>query len=107
MNLYLDKTCLCFRKIFYRQTFGVAMGFPISVIVASLDIESIKNRMLKDFVFPPRLWLRYIDDTFVVLKKTKLHLFINSLILNIEDSIKFKLNIKLIMLFLLLTIVSD
>ena len=44
--------------------------------------------MLKDFVSPPRIWLRYIDDTFVVLRKTEMvsfHKFIN----NIEDSIKF------------------
>ena len=44
--------------------------------------------MLKDFASPPRIWLRYIDDTFVVLKKTEVvsfHKFINI----IEESIKF------------------
>ena len=44
--------------------------------------------MLKDFASPPRIWLRYIDDTFVVLKKTEVvsfYKFIN----NIEESIKF------------------
>ena len=43
--------------------------------------------MLKDFASPPRIWLRYIYDTFV-LKKSEVasfHKFIN----NIEDSIKF------------------
>ena len=76
-----------FRKKFYRQIFGVAMGSPISVIVTNLVVESIENKMLKDFSFPPRIWLRYIDDTFVVLKKTEVvsfHKFINT----IEDSIK-------------------
>ena len=64
------------------------MGSPISVIVANFVIESIENKMLKDFASPPHIWLRYIDDTFVVLKKTEVasfHKFIN----NIEDSIKF------------------
>ena len=42
------------------------MGSPISVIVANLVMESIENKMLKDFASPPRIWLRYIDDTFVV-----------------------------------------
>ena len=50
-----------------EQIFGVAMGSPISVIVANLVMESIENKMLKDFASPPRIWLRYIDDTFVVL----------------------------------------
>ena len=64
------------------------MGSPISIIVANLVMESIENKMLKDFASPPRIWLRYIDDTFVVLKKTEVvsfYKFIN----NIEESIKF------------------
>ena len=88
LDLFLDNTYLFFHKIFYRQIFGVAMGAPISVIVANLVMESIENKMLKDFASPPCMWLRCIDDTFVVLKKTELasfHKFIN----NIEDSIKF------------------
>ena len=51
-------------------------------------MESIENKMLKDFASPSRIWLRYIGDTFVVLKKTEVvafHKFIN----NIEESIKF------------------
>ena len=88
LDLCLDNTYLCFGKKFYRQIFGVAMGFPISVIVANLVMESIENKMLKDFASSPRIWLRYIDDTFVVLKKTEVvsfHEFLN----NIEDNIKF------------------
>ena len=91
LDLCLANTYLCFRKKFYRQIFGVAMGSPISVIAANLDMEFIENKMLKDFASPPRIWLRYIDDTFVVLKKTEVvsfHKFIN----NIEESIKFDLN---------------
>ena len=64
------------------------MGCPVSVIVANLVMESIENKMLKDFASPHRIWLRYIDDTFVVLRKTEVgsfHKFIN----NIENSIKF------------------
>ena len=88
LDLCLDNTYLSFRKKFYREIFGVAMGSPIFFIVANLVMESIKNKMLKDFASPPRIWLRYIGDTFIVLKKTEVvsfHKFIN----NIEDSIKF------------------
>ena len=52
LDLCLDNTYLCFRKKFYRQIFGVAMGSPISVIVANLVMESIENKMLKDFASP-------------------------------------------------------
>ena len=93
LDLCLNNTYLCFRKKFYRQIFGVAMGSPIFVIVANLIMESIENKMLKDFASPPRIWLRYIDDGFVVLKKTEVvsfHKFIN----NIKDSIKFTVEQK-------------
>ena len=86
LDLCLDNTYLFFCKKFYRQIFGVAMGSPISVIVANLVMESIENKMLKDFASPPHILLRYINDTFVVLKKTEVisfHKFIN----NIDDSI--------------------
>ena len=76
LDLCLDNT-LCFRKTFYCQIFGIAMSSPISVIVANLVMESMENKMLKDFASPSRIWLRYIDDTFVVLKKMRRHLFIN------------------------------
>ena len=100
LDLCLDNTYLCFCKKFYRQIFDVAIGSPISVIVANLVMESIENKMLKDFASPPRIWLRYIDDTFVVLKKTEVisfHKFIN----NIEDTVVLNLrsNKKLVMLF--------
>ena len=69
LDLCLDNTYLCFRKTFYREISGFAMGSPISVIVANLVVESIENKMLIDFASPPRIWLRYIDDAFVVLKQ--------------------------------------
>ena len=71
LDLCLDNSYLCFRKKFYRQIFGVAMGSPISVIVANLVMESIENKMLKDFASPFRIWLRYIDDTFCCAKENR------------------------------------
>ena len=57
LDLCSNNTYLCFRKKFDRQIFGVAMGSPISVIVANLVMESIENKMLKDFASPPRIIL--------------------------------------------------
>ena len=60
LDLGSNKTYLCFHKAFYRQIFSVALGSPVSVIVANLVMKSIESRMLKDYVSPPRIWLRYI-----------------------------------------------
>ena len=53
-----------------------------------MAMESIENKMLKDFLSPPCTWLRYISDTFVVLKKTEVASFCK-FINNIEDNIRF------------------
>ena len=71
LDLYLENTNLCFRKTFFCQNFGVAMGFLISFIVTNLVMEFIENKMQKIL----HSLLRYIDDTSVFLKKTLWHFF--------------------------------
>ena len=71
-NIYL-----CFRKKFYRQIFGVAMGSPISVIVANLVTESIENKMLKDFASPSRICYITLMIFLLCLRKLRWYLFIN------------------------------
>ena len=71
INEIKDALIFSFCKTFYHQIFGVAISSPISVIVTNLVITSIENKILKDFASPPCIWLCYIDNTFVVLKKTK------------------------------------
>ena len=34
------------------------------------------NKMLKDFASPPRIWLRYIDDTFCCAKENRGGIFL-------------------------------
>ena len=45
------------------------MGSPISPIVANLFMENFENRALQSSVNPPLLWKRFVDDTFVIMKK--------------------------------------
>ena len=41
---------------------------PISPIVVNLFIESFESKVLSTATNSPSLWLRYVDDTFVVMK---------------------------------------
>jgi len=51
-----------------HNMFGTAVGSPVSSIVANLVMENIETRALETFAEPPRLWKRYVDDTFVIMK---------------------------------------
>ena len=64
---------ICFNNCFlewdgdiYRQTFGVAMGSPLSPVLANLYMEYFETEILLNVAEMPPLWLRYMDDCFVI-----------------------------------------
>ena len=84
----LDATYLSYRGGWYRQTFGTAMGSPVSVTVANLVMEDIEERALATCSLHPPFWKRYVDDTLTALPRGQIeqfHQHINS----IEPSIQF------------------
>ena len=86
----LDNTYIQFKNHFYKQIFGISMGSPISVTIAILVMETIETKALQTFQNSPIMLKRYINDTFVVIKKHNLETFHEHLN-NIEASIKFTL----------------
>ena len=42
------------------------MGSPVSSIVANIYMEAFKQRAINSALNPPRIWRKYVDDTFVV-----------------------------------------
>ncbi|GJQ82611.1 hypothetical protein Trydic_g19635 [Trypoxylus dichotomus] len=51
---------------FYQQTDGVAMGSPLSPVVANLFMEQFESLAIETAVDKHTVWWRYVDDTFVV-----------------------------------------
>ena len=79
----LRSTYFRFKDSFYEQQDGAAMGSPLSPVVANLYIEAFENRALSSSTLVPKLWLRYVDDTFVVWQHGRntlddFHLLLNS-----------------------------
>ena len=51
---------------FYETINGVAMGSPLSSVVANFYIENFERWAITSDPLKPRWWLQDVDDTFVV-----------------------------------------
>ena len=80
---------------FYQQTEGAAMGSPLSPILANLFMEWFEEEAIRTTQTNPTLWLRYVDDTFVLWQheRDELDRFLTHLN-NIRPSIQFTMEIE-------------
>ncbi|XP_071442511.1 uncharacterized protein [Hetaerina americana] len=51
---------------FYEQREGAAMGSPLSPVIANLSMEKSEESATETYSKKAKLWLRYVDDTFVI-----------------------------------------
>ena len=64
------------------------MGSPIIPIVVNLYIEDFENKAINTAECPPRVWKRFVDDTFVVIEDEKKQGFLEH-INNVDPHIHF------------------
>ena len=64
LQLCLDATYMSFQGYYYRQSFGTAMGSPVSVTAANLVTEEIEESSLTSFHPPPTsgkdMWMTHV-----------------------------------------------
>ena len=68
LEFCLTNTYSLFQGKYYQQAQGAAMGSPISPLIANIFMEEFEVKALQSFPNPPSLWLRFVDDTFVINK---------------------------------------
>ena len=88
LTFCLTTTYFVFKGDHYQQKDGCAMGSPCSPLVANAYMEHFEKLALSSASNPPRIWYRYVDDTFCVIKTAFVNEFtdhINSL----DNNIKF------------------
>ena len=77
----LTSTYFCFDGQFYEQMDGVAMGSPLSPVIANFFMEDFEMKAIEQTTHKPVCWFRYVDDTFVIWPhgQEKLEDFLNHL----------------------------
>ena len=76
---------------FYRQTFGLAMGNPLSPVLSNLYMEYFETRFLTKICTFNLPWYRYVDDILCLWPKTEnSHVFLEKLN-DLVPSITFKI----------------
>ncbi|XP_064470310.1 uncharacterized protein LOC135385061 [Ornithodoros turicata] len=79
LKLCLGQTFLQFKNRFFKQTDGCPMGSPISTTIANLVMEFVEDKALEDAGQFITFYRRYVDDTFVIIKKNFTNTFFDKL----------------------------
>ena len=61
LSTCLNKSYFKFRGQFYEMESGLAMGSPVSPIVASIFLADLEKKAVSTMENPPKLWLRFVD----------------------------------------------
>jgi hypothetical protein len=91
----LSSSYFLWNGTFYEQKDGVAMGGPLSPVVANFFMEWFEKTALERALKKPMHWFRYVDDTFVVWQHglDSLHEFLNHLN-SLHPRIKFTMELE-------------
>ena len=93
LKLCLHSTIFSFNSVFYRQTFGTPVGSCISPVIANIFMESVERSAIDSFQKTLRVWVRYVDDIFCVIKVSFIDDFLHH-INGILPTIKFTVEIE-------------
>ena len=88
LEFCLKNTYVSFQGQFYEQVECVAMGSLLSLIVANLYMGYSEQKALSTAPTPPKIWLRYVDDTWVVQREENKQNFFQHII-SVGLAIKF------------------
>ena len=97
LNFTLSNNYFVFSDKIDKQVHGCAMGSPVSPVVANLCMEEIEESAINASPVTPKIWKRYVDDSFCIIKKngvTAFHDTLNSIDTNISFTIEHECNGK-------------
>jgi hypothetical protein len=88
----------------YRQKSGSPMGSPISGLLVEIVMQHLELIAME--VIKPKIWVRYVDDTFVILKSSdipQVYAYLNTIIPELQFTMELEKDRKLNFLDILVT----
>ena len=79
LEFTLSNNYFMFNDSVYKQIHGCAMGSSVSPVVANLFMEVIEESAIAASTTPPKVWKRYVDDSFVIIKEHSVNNFHDTL----------------------------
>ena len=61
-----EATFFVYNQTIYQQIFGCPMGSSLSPVLACMVMEVIEQNAIETFFKPPSIWVRYVDDIYVL-----------------------------------------
>ena len=55
------------------------MGSPVSAVIANIYMEEFEEQAITNVTCKPKIWKRYVDDTFTVLNRDIVNSFLQHL----------------------------
>ena len=79
LNFVLSNNYFMFNDKIYKKIHSCAMGSPISPVVANLCMEEIKESAISASSVSPKVWKRYVNNSFCIITKDEISSFHNIL----------------------------
>jgi hypothetical protein len=95
LEVCMKTTYFQFEDKFYQQNDGMAMGSSLSPVVSNIFMEHFEKLAIDTTDLRPAVWLRYVEDTFVVWPhgSTRLQEFLHHLN-SLRPTIQFTMEVK-------------
>ena len=89
VKVCVENTSFQFKHKFFKQKFGMAMGSPLSPILANIFMEYFETELMENVQNKPLMWVRYVDDVWAIMDKEADHLGLLNEINALSPTIKF------------------
>jgi len=75
LDFVLRSTYFQYNGSIYEQQEGAAMESPVSPVIANLYMEVFEELAIESAPYKPKIWKRYVDDTFTILDRSNVDSF--------------------------------